>query len=244
VFSPLEKFDIISLLKIGTLGYFDLSITNFFVYLFLSFFLIIAAFYLFSRKSTLVPNIWQIFSEVSYRFISSLMLQQAGFKSAPFLPFLFLVFFFILFANYLGLTPFSFTVTSHIALTFFISFTIWFSFLFLGFLEHGLGFLKLFIPNVPKILLPFLILIEIVSYVIRAFSLAIRLSANMTAGHTLVHILSGFSVQIMNFSWFLVIFPFLLVLAILTLEFGIAFLQAYVFTTLACIYLNDSLNLH
>jgi len=124
VFSPLEKFDIISLLKIGTLGYFDLSITNFFVYLFLSFFLIIAAFYLFSRKSTLVPNIWQIFSEVSYRFISSLMLQQAGFKSAPFLPFLFLVFFFILFANYLGLTPFSFTVTSHIALTFFISFTI------------------------------------------------------------------------------------------------------------------------
>lgn len=242
--SPLEKFDIINLIKFGTIGYADFSITNFSLYLILTFLLFLAFFYFISYKTNLIPNLWQIFGELTYRFISGLIFQQAGSKSSNFFPFLFILFFFLFFANYLGLLPYSFTITSHVALTFFISFTIWFSFLFLGFWTHGIKFLKLFVPNVPKVLLPFLVLIEIVSYVIRAFSLAIRLSANMTAGHTLVHILAGFSVQLAKIGIVLIIFPLALTIAVLTLEFGIAFLQAYVFVTLVAIYLNDSLNLH
>jgi len=113
----------------------------------------------------------------------------------------------------------------------------------MGILENGVGFYKLFVPNVPVYMLPFLIIIEIISYIIRVFSLAIRLAANITSGHVLMFTIAGFAVKLFKLNWFAAIFAGILLLFVFVLELGVAFLQAYVFITLVCIYFNDSLNL-
>jgi F-type H+-transporting ATPase subunit a len=163
-----------------------------------------------------------------------------------FFPFLFAIFTFILFANFLGLIPFNFTVTSHLLVTFNLSFMVFIGITIIGILINKEKFILLFIPaNVPKYLLDFLFIIELVSYISRTFSLAIRLFANMLSGHALMFILSGFiskTYKVFNFAFelrFLIIF---VVMAVSVLEMGICFLQAYVFTILTIIYLNDSFN--
>lgn len=187
--------------------------------------------------------------EMLYDFVFDMMRQTGNYpKGVSFFPIFFTVFFLVLVLNVVGLFPFGFTVTGHIVVTFFLAMSFNMSFLILGFQKHGLYFLKLFVPSgVPKVLLPLIIVIELVSYFIRTFSLSLRLFANMMAGHTLLQILSGFVLVLASvigfFSLFSVI-PFLLVFAVTGLEIAIAFIQAYVFTILLFIYLNDSLNLH
>lgn len=139
------------------------------------------------------------------------------------------------------MTPFGIALTSHIFIMLFLSLTLGFSIFLIGLFTHNIDFFKLFIPECPFFLLPFLICIEIFSYIIRCFSLAIRLSANIIAGHTLVYIIAGFIINVIYIRlWFFLIFVFLIA-AVLVLEIGVAFLQAYVFTILVCIYLSDSL---
>ena len=185
-----------------------------------------------------------MFTERFYVFIFELLYQQVGFIGQRFVPTFFTLFTFILTANLVGLVPFSFTLTSHIVLTFTLSFSIFLGLTILAIMYQP-NFFALFIPRgVPKALVPFLFVIEIISYTSRTFSLAIRLFANMMSGHVLLYILTGFCAYIFNDLHFILgkivfIIPFALILAITALEIGIGFLQAYVFCVLVSIYLCD-----
>jgi F-type H+-transporting ATPase subunit a len=168
---------------------------------------------------------------------------QAGLKGQYYFPLFFLTFGFVLLCNVLGLTPYAFTPTSHIIVTFMIAFSFFIGLTVIGFMRQGLAFLQIFVPSgVPLAILPLMILIEIMSYCIRPISLSVRLFANMLAGHTLLHIVAGFGVNLLKINLIFGLLPIMLLLAITGLEFGIAFLQAYVFVILLSIYLNDSLN--
>ena len=179
--------------------------------------------------------------ETDYRFVVNIIKQQAGVKGLQWAPLIFVIFNFILFSNLLSLIPFGIALTSHLIIILWLSITICISIFSIGLLNYNLKFLHIFIPQCPFILLPILIPIEIFSYLIRLFSLAIRLAANILAGHTLVHIIVTFILNIMKIEFFLSLLILIPLFLILTLEFGVAFLQAYVFTVLVCIYLADSL---
>jgi len=181
--------------------------------------------------------------ELCVAFVFEVVDKQMGKKGYIYFPFILSLFFFILFSNLYGIMPFSFAPTSHIIITFFFSIMVWFMAIFIGILENGVGFYKLFVPNVPIYMLPFLIVIEVISYIIRVFSLAIRLAANITSGHVLLFTIAGFAVKLFKLNWFAALSAGLILFFVFALELGVAFLQAYVFITLVCIYFNDSLNL-
>ena len=170
------------------------------------------------------------------------MLQsQVGKDAQRFFPYIFTVFLFILISNVLGMTLFAFTLTSHVMVTFTLGVSTFLGLTILGFIIQKLHFLTLFFPQgIPMALLPMLVIIEIISYCSRALSLSIRLFANLMSGHTLLHILAFFSSKLFKFKFLIGVLSFVLILAIVCLEFAIALLQAYVFAILICIYLNDS----
>jgi len=240
-FSPLEQFDVIILKMISIKGY-DFSlmstvlpilITNILLFFLISFF---------KNNFKLLPDSWQLIFEMTYKFVFGIIKQQIGEKGFVYFPLLFTLFNFVFLCNFLSLVPFGMALTSHIILIIFLSVTISLSIFVIGLINYKLKFLMIFVPECPFFLLPILVPIEIFSYFIRMLSLAIRLTANIFAGHTLVFIISTF---LLNVSLFHVIFFFLTVIPlimILLLEFGVAFLQAYVFTILLSIYLSDSLN--
>jgi ATP synthase subunit 6 len=192
----------------------------------------------------LISSKSQLLVERFYIFIFELVYQQVGFLGQTFVPLFFSLFSFILFANIVGLVPYSFTLTSHIMLSFTLSFSVFIGLTLLA-IFYQPNFFELFIPKgVPSALVPFLFVIEIISYVSRTFSLAIRLFANMMSGHVLLHILTGFCAFLFSDFYGIVgkiifFIPFILIVAIIGLEFGIAFLQAYVFCVLISIYLCD-----
>lgn len=239
--SPLEQFDILNV-KIFFSTINDFSFNN----IMLPFILIIIFFLIFLimillKNAKIIPLNLQYILEVDYRFIISVVKQQAGIKGLLWTPFIFVIFNFILFSNLLSLIPFGIALTSHLIVILWLSITICISIFSIGLLNYNLKFLHIFIPQCPFILLPILIPIEIFSYLIRLFSLAIRLAANILAGHTLVHIIVTFILKIMKVEFFLSLLVLIPLFLILTLEFGVAFLQAYVFTVLISIYLSDSL---
>ena len=165
----------------------------------------------------------------------------AGSKAKPYFPFIFSLFMFVLFCNMLGMLPYTFTVTSHIIVTFALASVIFIGVTIIGFVNHGVGYLKLFIPSgVPLFLLPLIVAIEIISYLSRPVSLSVRLFANMMAGHTMLKVFGGFVISLGVLGGLL---PLSFTVALTGLEILIAFLQAYVFAILTCIYLNDALNL-
>jgi F-type H+-transporting ATPase subunit a len=165
----------------------------------------------------------------------------AGSKAKPYFPFIFCLFMFVLFCNMLGMLPYSFTVTSHIIVTLIMAIFVFIAVTVIGFLKHGFGYLKLFVPSgVPIILLPLITVIEIISYLSRPVSLSVRLFANMMAGHTMLKVFGGFVVSLGVLGGWL---PLSFSVALTGLEILVAFLQAYVFAILTCIYLNDALNL-
>ena len=166
----------------------------------------------------------------------------AGLKAKPYFPFVFSLFMFVLFCNMLGMLPYSFTVTSHIIVTFALAAVIFVGVTIIGFVNHGAGYLKLFMPSgVPVVLLPLIVIIEIISYLSRPVSLSVRLFANMLAGHTMLKVFGGFVISLGIIGGWL---PLSFTVALTGLEILIAFLQAYVFAILTCIYLNDALNLN
>lgn len=240
MFSPLEQFDAINLLPLFIFKV-DLSFTSTLLPLLISiiFFIFFINFY--GDAFKLIPDFWQLLFENFYIFVFDLVVQQIGHKGFVYFPFIFSIFFFILFCNLISMTPFGIALTSHIIMIMFLALSLGLSIFIVGLREYNLKFLKIFVPECPLWLLPFLIVLEIFSYIIRSFSLAIRLSANIMAGHTLVYIISSFIVNMVYIKfWLFFIFVFVM-LAILLLEVGVAFLQAYVFTILVCIYLSDSL---
>jgi F-type H+-transporting ATPase subunit a len=189
------------------------------------------------RRGALVPGRWQSMVEVTYEFVASMLSENVGHGSRKFFPFVFSLFVFIIIANLLGMIPFAFTVTSHIIVTFTLALIVILLVTILGFMRNGIGFLRLFVPkDVPIYIAPFLVIIEILSYLTRPISLSVRLFANMMAGHTMLKLFGGFVVSL----GLLGVAPWLFIVALSTLEVGIAMLQAYVFTILTCIYLNDA----
>lgn len=237
--SPLEQFDILNI-KNFFFFFNDFSFNNIIVpfFILLIFFLVLINIL---KNTKIISLIMQQFLELLYILITSIIKQQAGIKGLFWIPFIFVIFNFILFCNLLSLIPFGIALTSHLIIILWLSITICISIFTIGLLNYNLKFLHIFIPQCPFILLPILIPIEIFSYLIRMFSLSIRLAANILAGHTLVHIIVTFILKIMKLEFllsFIILIPLFL---ILTLEFGVAFLQAYVFTVLICIYLSDSL---
>jgi len=177
-----------------------------------------------------------------YRFIVQLVIQQASRQALVLLPMMLWLFMFISLANLSSLIPFAFTVNAHISVTLSLALGLNLGFLFWGFDIHGINFLRLFVPSgVPRLLVPVIVVIEVISYSIRSFSLALRLFANLMAGHTLIHILIGFLVVAVSSDIFLGAILYPAIVAVGLLEFGISILQAYVFVTLTCIYYSDAL---
>lgn len=242
MFSPIEKFDIVRIISIQVFS-FDLSVTNLAVYTVFGVILVVVLFFLASYRGGLLPSVAFVVAEAVVKFVFSIVDKQLARRGYIFFPFLFILFLFILSVNIVGMLPLSFAPTAHIAFTFYFSITLWVFVVLIGLTYHGFHWFTLFVPNVPQYMLPFLVIIEVISFIMRVFSLAIRLAANITAGHILLLTLSGFVIKLAALQSFLGIVPLILVIAVLGLELGVAFLQAFVFVTLVAIYLNDSINL-
>nr|YP_011017699.1 ATP synthase F0 subunit a [Dasysiphonia japonica]WQF69522.1 ATP synthase F0 subunit a [Dasysiphonia japonica] len=247
IFSPLEQFEIVTILPIQ-LTNFNLSLTNSSIFMLLvliiSIFWISLSFY----NNTLIPSHWQLSFEEVYNLTMSIVRENLNKKGEIYFPFIFTLHLFLLFCNVLGMIPYSFTVTSHIIFTFCLSLSIFLGINIIGIQKHGINFFSLFLPRgVPLIIVPLIITIEFLSYIVKVFTLSIRLFANMTSGHTLLKIIAGFSWTMLisgGLISFFHIIPLILLFALIGLELAIAILQAYVFTLLTCIYLNDVLELH
>jgi F-type H+-transporting ATPase subunit a len=188
-----------------------------------------------------VPGRWQLLAELSYQFIAKMVSDNIGKEGRTYFPLIFSIFMFVLFGNLLGMIPYSFTFTSHIAVTLTMALLIFILVTVIAFIKHGFKFFSFFLPaGVPIVLAPLMIAIEVISYFTRPFSLSVRLFANMMAGHTLLKVIGGFVVPLGIFG----IVPIAGLVAVMGLEFLIAFLQAYIFTILTCIYINDAIHLH
>jgi len=239
--NPLEQFEIRRLIPIEV-GHVDVSFTNSSVFMVVIVVLVTALLLIGASPRAMVPGRLQSIAELCYEFIANMVKENAGTAGMQYFPFIFTLFMFILFANLLGLIPFSFTVTSHIIVTFAMALTVFIGVTLIGVAKHGFRFLSLFVPQgVPFLMLPLLVPIEIFSYCFRPISLSLRLFANMMAGHTMLKVFAAFVVALGVLAGWA---PLAFIVALTGLEIGIAMLQAYVFTILACLYLNDSLHLH
>jgi F-type H+-transporting ATPase subunit a len=199
------------------------------------------------KPGRLVPNKAQSMAEISYEFVANMIHSATGEDGLKFFPFVFTLFIFVLFCNFFGMIPGSFTVTSQIAVTLSLACLVMLIVVLTGFAKHGIGFLKLFVPHAPWYLLILLIPIEVISFLTRPISLSVRLFANMLAGHTMLAVFGGFVILLGGAGGALAalsILPMALIVAIMLLELLVAFLQAYVFAILTCIYLNEALHLH
>ena len=240
--NPMTQFNVHRIgpeIKIGT---FDISFTNASLFMIISSLAILLIFNFGSTKKSVIPSKIQLLAELSYSFVAKMISDTAGSKARPYFAFIFSLFMFVLFCNMFGMIPYTFTVTSHIIVTFMLAAFIFIGVTIIGFIKHGFGYLKLFVPSgVPIVLLPLIIVIEIISYLSRPISLSVRLFANMMAGHTMMKVFGGFVVSLGIVGGWL---PLSFSVALTGLEILVAFLQAYVFAILTCIYLNDALNLH
>jgi len=243
VFSPLEQFET-SVSGYQLLLSWDVVLPNYILYIiFLIYILCLLGFFYTYDSVGLQKGFGSLALELLYIFIATLTSRHCTITGLVFFPLFFICFLIILFSNLLGLTPFSFTLTSGLILPIITALSFNLFFLFYGFYLHRLQFLNVFVPKgVPIFLLPLVVVIEIISYLLRSFSLSVRLFANMMAGHTLLYILSSFVVSLSSITFWCAILPFFLVLGVCFLEIGIAFLQAYVFVVLLSIYVTDSLS--
>ena len=240
--NPMHQFNVYRIGPEISFGNVDISFTNASLFMMISALAIISVFFVGTKRKAIIPTKIQLLTELSYTLISKMISDTAGSKAKPYFPFVFSLFMFVLFCNMLGMLPYSFTVTSHIIVTFALAAIIFVGVTIIGFVNHGVGYLKLFIPSgVPLFLLPLIVIIEIISYLARPVSLSVRLFANMMAGHTMLKVFGGFVISLGIIGGWL---PLSFTVALTGLEILIAFLQAYVFAILTCIYLNDALNLN
>ena len=240
--NPMQQFEVYSIGPEIILGPVNLSFTNSSLFMAISSATIMIFLFFGTKKKSIIPSKIQLVSEMSYSFVAKMISDTAGANAKPFFPFIFTLFMFVLFCNMVGMLPYSFTVTSHIIVTFVLAATVFVGVTVVGFIKHGIKYLELFVPKgVPIALLPLIIIIEIISYLSRPVSLSVRLFANMMAGHTMLKVFGGFVISLGLLGGWL---PLSFSVALTGLEILVAFLQAYVFAILTCIYLNDALNLH
>jgi ATP synthase subunit 6 len=239
MFSPLEQFEILPIFQLPfVFTNASLILTTGFIFIFI-FFLI---------KTKFIPTRFQQIFETIFSITIELSYANIGKQGKHFVSLIFVIFFFILLCNLIGMVPYSFTLTSHLIVTFTLALTIYIGFNIIGIQKHKLKFLNLLLPSGASIfLVPLLVPIELVSYIFRVISLPVRLFANMMAGHTLLKVIAGFAWAMLNVNSFIFLahfIPLLLLVLLVGLELGVAIIQAYVFTILTCMYINDALNLH
>ncbi|MEM8589245.1 MAG: F0F1 ATP synthase subunit A [Pseudomonadota bacterium] len=238
--SPIEQFEVYPLLPIQV-GNLDLSFTNSSLWMVFAVALSTVILAISARGGALVPSRLQSVSEMMYELVANMVRDNVGSGGRKYFPFIFTLFVFVLFANLLGMIPHSFTVTSHLIVTFALAAVIFIGVTIIGFYRHGFGYLRMFFPHgAPLWTAVILVPVELVSYLSRPVSLSVRLFANMTVGHVLLKVIAGFVVSLGVFG----IFPFVFLIALSALELFIAALQAYVFAILTCIYLHDALHMH
>ena len=244
--NPMEQFEVKPIVPLH-IGPYDVSFTNQSLFMCL----VVAAVTLFltlaMSRRRLVPSRTQSMAEVSYEFVAGMIRSTTGDEGMVFFPFVFAIFMFVLFSNFLGLIPGAFTVTSQIVVTFALAALVMLTVIAVGFARHGIGFFKLFVPKAPFLLLILLVPIEIISFLTRLVSLSVRLFANMLAGHTMLAVFASFVIALGAAGGILSalsITPMFMIVFIGALEMLVAFLQAYVFAILTCIYLNEALHLH
>ena len=238
---PLKQFEIKPIVPIEVAGL-DLSFSNASLLMVIGALLTITFMNIGMSRRALIPGRWQAAGETLYEFIANMIKEQTGAKGREYFPFIFTVFMVVLMGNLLGMVPFSFTYTSHIIVTFALAMVVFLTVTIIGFLKHGLHYLSLFAPSgVPLPLLFLVVPIELIAYLSRPISLSVRLFANMMAGHTMLKVFAGFAVMLGAIGG---IAPLLLIIALTGFEFLIAFIQAYVFAVLTCVYLKDALELH
>ena len=242
---PIHQFQISKLIPIEV-GGLDFSFTNSSAFMVLTAASAAAFLYMTTSSRGLIPSRLQSISEMSYEFVANMLRDAAGSQGMRFFPLVFSLFMFVLVANILGLFPYFFTVTSHIIVTFALALLVIGTVVVYGLWKHGLGFFKLFVPQgVPGILVPLVVLIEVISFLSRPISLSVRLFANMLAGHITLKVFAGFVTSLSALGAVGVagsILPLAMTVAITALEVLVAFLQAYVFAVLTCMYLNDAIH--
>ena len=247
IFSPLEQFEIFPLLYIQ-FSFVDISFTNSTLLLFISIFIVVFVFQLLVvwGGGFLVPNCWQVVFESFYVAVMGMVNESIGSKGAQYFPFVFTLFSFLLSCNLMGLVPYSFTVTSHLIVTLTVSTIIWVGKLLVGLRYHGIQLLGMFLPSgAPFAIVPFLVFIELIGFFITVISLSVRLFANIMAGHILLKVLAGFAWVMLVSGGFLFVAHFVplgVLFLLLGLETGVAFVQAYVFTLLTCLYISDMIS--
>ncbi|MDX1486292.1 MAG: F0F1 ATP synthase subunit A [Alphaproteobacteria bacterium] len=238
--SPLQQFEIKPIAPVEVGGV-DVSFTNSSLFMVIVITAITLFLVLGVRKRALVPGRWQSMAELSYEFIAGLVRDNVGHEGRAYFPFIFTLFMFILFCNTIGLIPYSFTVTSHIIVTFALAAMVFLGVTVIAIVKHGTKFFSYFLPaGTPIYMAPLLIPIEVLSYLARPVTLSLRLFANMMAGHTMLKVFAGFVIALGLAG----VFPMAVLIALYVLELIVAVLQAFVFTILTCLYLHDAIHLH
>jgi len=238
--NPLDQFKLLPLVPIKFAGY-DFSFTNSSLFMLMALLFTSSFFILILRKPKYAPGTLQSVAEILYNFISDTVNSNTMGKGEKYIPFIFSIFIFILTMNLFGVIPYAFTVTSHISVTFAAAMIVFISVTIIAFLKHGLKFFSFFLPHgTPIFLAPLMIIIEFFTYMTRPISLCIRLAANMMVGHILMFVIATF-IAIMGLWGFL---PISFIVIFTGFELFVAILQAYIFTILSCVYLNDAINLH
>jgi F-type H+-transporting ATPase subunit a len=240
VSAPLEQFVIRPIIPIH-IGTADLSFTNSALLMTLAVALTMLLLVGPTRRGALVPTRLQSIAELSYEFVANMVRDNMGTEGIEFFPLVLAIFMFVLFGNFLGLIPYSFSFTGQIVVTFALAIFVFVLATAVGFIKHGFHFFSFFMPpGAPLFMAPVLIPIEIISHMSRPISLGIRLFANMMAGHTMMAVFAGFTLTLGFFGFF----PILINVAMFGLEVIVCALQAYVFTILTCLYLRDGIHLH
>ena len=244
---PIHQFEIKKLFTIGHVGGHEIAFTNSSLFMVISIGVIGALLVGATSSRSLVPGRFQSLAELSYEFVANTIRSTAGTEGMKFFPLVFSLFMFILVANLVGLVPYTFTVTSHIIITVSLALLVFFTVVIYGFKKNGLKFFKLFVPSgIPMFILPLVVFIEVFSFFLRPVSHSIRLFANMLAGHIALKVFAGFIPLLIAglgiIGWVGGVLPLGMVIALTALELLVAFLQAYVFTILTCIYLNDAIH--
>jgi len=244
---PIHQFHIVNLFPIGKIGNAEIAFTNSAAFMLAAVVLLTLFLIAGTAGGKAVPTRLQSAAELTYEFVASMLRSTAGQEGMRFFPFVFTIFMFVLLLNMFGLIPYAFTVTSHIIITAALALTVFFTVLIYGLIRHGLHFFNLFVPKgVPIYILPMIVAIEILSFISRPISHSVRLFANMLAGHIALQVFAGFIVLLGSalgaIGWIGGALPFAMIVALFALEALVAFLQAYVFAILTCIYLNDAIH--
>ena len=242
---PIHQFNIEPIITLGHIGKHTIAITNSTIYMFIA--VAITGLLMLASGRQLVPGRLQSVAEITYEFVATMIRSTAGSEGLKFFPLVFTLFMFICVSNLIGIIPYTFTVSSHIIVTAALALLVFFTVLFYGLYKNGLKFFKIFVPSgVPVYVLPLVVFIEVLSFLLKPVSHSVRLFANMLAGHIALKVFAGFvamlGVSLGALGWAGGMLPLALTVSLTALELLVAFLQAYVFAILTCIYLNDAIH--